>query len=316
MRRIIGKYEGEKRGPMLIVFGAMHGNENAGYKALELMIKMLDVEPVTNPHFYYNGIVLGLAGNLRAMKQKKRFINKDLNRCWTKENVEFAENHDKSELNEELLEIKESLSVIRKEIKRYKPERLYVLDLHTTSSNRGIFTIVPNNQNSIEIAVELGAPVITNLTNGLSGTSMQYFNTENMGVDTIALTFESGQHDDPLSINRAIAAITNCMKIIGSIDGRHIENRHNFLLVEYSKGLPKLCSLIMKHQIKPGDDFEMIPGFHNFQPVRKGDRLATDKNGPIYAASDGLMLMPLYQKQGAEGFFLIKVLDHDFKQTK
>lgn len=309
MRRVIGKYTGDQRGPLLVVFGAMHGNERAGVQAMDLMIKMLEVEPVTNPDFIYKGRVIGITGNLLALKQKKRFINKDLNRCWTKENVALAESGMKTDLSEEILEIKECMSIIRKEIRSYQPEILYVLDIHTTSSTGGIFTIVPDHPESIRIGVELEAPVITNMTDGLTGTSMQYFDTENLGVKTVSLTFECGQHDDPLSVNRAIAAITNCMKIIGSIDEQHIENRHNKLLIEYSKNLPKLSRLLLKYAITPEDEFEMKPGYQNFMLVREGEELGRNKNGPVYSPYEGMILMPLYQKQGDEGFFLVESVD-------
>ena len=306
MKRIIGSFSGDEKGPLLIVFGAMHGNEAAGIKAMDLMLKMIEVEPITNPAFHYKGKVIGLIGNLGALKRKKRFINKDLNRCWTVKNVNKAERKEKIALNEELQEIKECMKVIRKEIAEYQPEKLYVLDLHTTSSSGGIFTIVPENPESINIAIELEAPVITNMTQGLTGTSMQYFNTENMGVETVSLTFESGQHDDPLSVNRAIAAITNCMKIIGSIDGRHIENRHNNLLTEYSKNLPKLSKLLLKYEITRKDQFVMKPGYYNFKEVKEGEILGKDKRGDVKSPFDGLILMPLYQKLGNEGFFLVE----------
>ena len=87
INRVIGRYTGNKKGPLLIVFGAMHGNEPAGIKALDLMFKMLEVEPITNPDFHFRGRILGLCGNLRATQAGKRFIEKDLNRQWTKENA-------------------------------------------------------------------------------------------------------------------------------------------------------------------------------------------------------------------------------------
>jgi len=189
------------------------------------------------------------------------------------------------------------MKIIREEIKIYQPELVYVLDLHTTSSTGGIFTIVPDNDESVRIGMELGAPVITNMVQGLKGTSMQFFNTKNMGVQTVSLTFESGQHDHPLSINRAIAAVTNCMKIIGSVDGSHIENRHNVLLEVYSRNLPKVNRLLLKYEITSEDEFKMNPGYHNFKEVKKGE---------VRSPFDGMIIMPLYQKLGDEGFFLVE----------
>jgi len=267
-RRVIGKYTGEDRGPLLILFGAMHGNEQAGVKAIDLMIKMLEVEPITNPAFKFRGKVVGIVGNLEAFKKKRRFIDRDLNRCWIRENVDKAFEPEHQNDFAELAEIRAIIQQVLREIKTYKPNKVYVLDLHTTSSFGGIFTIVPEDQKTINIGKELGAPVITNMTKGLLGTTMQYFTSDNLGLPTACFTFESGQHEDPLSVNRAIAAITNCMKIIGSIDGKHIENRHNTLLIEYSTNLPKLSRLLMKHLITREDEFKMKEGYHNFQAVK------------------------------------------------
>ena len=122
----------------------------------------------------------------------------------------------------------------------------------------------------------------------------------------MAVVFEAGQHDEALSINRAIAAITNCMRTIGSVRGEDVENRHDDILREYAKHLPKVAELIKVHRVHPGDNFMMTPNYKNFQPIKKGEILATDKNGAIKAEEDSMVLMPLYQKQGEDGFFLVK----------
>ena len=85
-----------------------------------------------------------------------------------------------------------------------------------------------------------------------------------------------------------------------------VENRHDSLLIEYSKDLPKIAELVKVHSIGPLDEFRMRPGYRNFQPVRRGEQLAEDRHGTIQAPEDALILMPLYQAQGSDGFFLIK----------
>jgi succinylglutamate desuccinylase len=50
--------------------------------------------------------------------------------------------------------------------------------------------------------------------------------------------------------------------------------------------------------------FKMFPGFQNFSPIRKGEPLATDRHGIVYAPNGGCILMPLYQGQGNDGFFI------------
>ena len=48
----------------------------------------------------------------------------------------------------------------------------------------------------------------------------------------------------------------------------------------------------------------MKPGYSNFDPIRKGEVLGTDRNGKVSAIEKGLVLMPLYQKLGEDGFFI------------
>ena len=308
--RVICKYRGTNPGPLLIVFGGMHGNEPAGIKAIEMMASMLKVEPITNPDFEYNGTFLGMIGNMQAYQKNQRFIKKDLNRSFTKENIEIVENTPESELKDELLEIKQILKAVRETINEVKPEKVVVLDLHTTSSYGGIFTITTDDPESLRIAVELHAPVIKGMLNGIKGTTLHYFTKENFGIDMTPVTFESGQHDENLSINRAIAAITNCMRTIGSVSPEHVENQHDTLLIEHSRNLPKVSELISKHSIIEGDNFTMNPNYKNFQKIQSGEIIAKDKKGPIEAPEDALLLMPLYQSQGEDGFFLIKKLEY------
>lgn len=307
MQRIIGTHTGEDKGPLLIIFGGMHGNEPAGVKALELVFKMVEVEPITNPDFKFKGRVIGLRGNVRALTQQKRFINRDLNRQWTKENVERIKKTDYQNLDEEEREIRENLYIIEREIEDYQPDKIVVLDIHTTTAYGGIFGIATEDPESLRIAVELHAPVILGLISGIKGTSLHYFSKDTFPhLDITPVCFEAGQHDEKLSVNRAIAAIINCFRTIGCVKAEDVENRHNSLLQEYSSDLPKVSRLISVHTIAADDGFVMKPGFKNFQTIQKGETLAVDRRGEIKAASDGMILMPLYQKQGEDGFFLIE----------
>lgn len=313
MERIIGRYEGAEKikGPLLICLGSIHGNEPAGMKALELMFKMLEVEPITNPNFTFRGRLLGLRGNLRAIQAGKRYLKKDLNRQWTVDNVNRVMTTDVGELEAEDLEIREIINIIKEEVEVYQPEKVVLLDLHTTTAFGGIFTVITDDPESLKIGLELHAPVIKGLLKGIKGTSLHYFNTKNLGVPTVAVCFESGQHQEALSINRAIAAITNCMRTIGCVRSEDVENQHDRLLIEFSKGLPKVSQLIMTHPIGETDEFVMRPGYKNFQPVQERESVADDQNGPIKIIKTGYILMPLYQKQGNDGFFLIESIDDE-----
>lgn len=303
--RIIGIYEGQKKGPLLFLIGAMHGNEPAGVKAINLVLKMLEVEPITNPTFEFRGKVIGLIGNVKAFNQQKRYIDQDLNRSWTYKSIEAVKNNEIKNTAEQE-EIKELLDIIHVEIQNYSPEQVYFVDLHTTSSFGGIFSIVGDEEESIEMAKSLHAPVIKGMLKGIQGTLMHYFNTENMGIKTHTITFESGQHEEDESSNRAIAGIINLMRSINCVDADCVENRHDKILIEYAMNLPEIVELVDQYKINDSEIFEMKPGYENFQKISKGEVLAKNQFGPIVAENDGLILMPLYQKQGDDGFFIVK----------
>lgn len=308
--RIIGTYDNNNEGPLLFVFGGMHGNEPSGVLALEEMFEMLKREPETNPDFVFHGRIVGIKGNLAAFKENKRFIVKDLNRQFTLENIHRIQNaKNDAELDSEDKELRDLLELINEEIEAYDPKKLVFLDMHTTTAFGGIFSIATNDPESQRIAVELHAPVIRKLIDGIQGTTLHYFNKENFGRNTVAVTFESGQHDEALSIKRAIAAITNCLRSIGCVSADVVENKHDSILIEYSKGLPKIADLLYCHSIAPSDDFKMKEGYKNFHHVKKDEVLAFDKNGEIRSKNDGRILMPLYQKQGEDGFFIIKTIE-------
>ena len=303
--RIIGNYEGEEKGILLLCIASIHGNEPAGVQALELVFKMIDVEPITNPDFIFHGKIIGLKGNLPAIEKKRRFIDQELNRLWTEENVtriKALEGHERNVEEQELIEL---LSEIEAQIELYQPKRVVILDLHTTAAYGGIFTLVSDKPESLRIGLEMHAPVIRKMLYGIIGTAVQYFNKSTLGVDCTSLVFESGQHNEPLSVNRAIAAIINCMRTIGCVQEGDVEYRHDDLLVEFSRELPKVANMVYRHPVKPEDDFAMRPGYRNFQDIKKGEWLANDKNGKILAQHDGLILMPLYQLQGEDGYFII-----------
>ncbi len=307
--RIIGRHTGSQPGPLIIAFGAMHGNELAGVRAIDMVFRMLKVEPQQNSAFVFHGRMLGIRGNLQACQLGVRYLQKDLNRQFTAENIQRTRQQQNHQLKAEDLELKAILDLVDAEIADYQPSELFVIDLHTTTADGGIFSIASEAPRSLQLAKSLHAPVITGMLKGLQGTTLHHFCCDHFPCPTTSVTFEAGQHEDPLSTRRAIAALLNLLRSVGCVRSEDVENRHDDILMNYSKGLPKVAELLKVHSVKQEDRFQMEPGFQNFQPVRKGQLLANDKNGPIYAGYDCHILMPLYQNQGEDGFFLIQVVE-------
>ena len=307
--RVIGIFDENHRGPLIFMFGGIHGNETAGVKALEYLIKMLEVEHITNETFQFKGRLITLKGNIQALEARKRYINRDLNRMFRKgllENVLI-----KNKWTGEEKELVEIIDLIRKSIADYHPDEIFVLDLHTTTAKGGIFTIIDDSPKALQIGLDLKAPVIEGFLDGINGTILHYLNADNLHQNCTALCFEAGQHEDPYSVNRCIAAAVNFLSTVGAVEKMHIESRHHRILHEYANGHPVHSRLVYTHKITEGDRFIMKPGFQNFDNIDKGQLLARDINGDIYAPVKGKILMPHYQEQGEDGFFIVEPMSEE-----
>ncbi|MFT4686207.1 MAG: succinylglutamate desuccinylase [Neolewinella sp.] len=303
--RIIGYYRGPEAGPLVVAIGGIHGNEPAGVRALERLVEMLENEPRLNPGFNFKGDFLALRGNLEALSQGKRYIDVDLNRIWRPlgslpDQFVTSEDH----------ELHELLAAIETAVEEAPLSELVLLDIHTTTAEGGIFAITGDDAPSLSLAAEMSVPVIKGMLSGLQGTTLHYFRGDHFdtSLPVRAITFEAGHHNDPLSIDLALAATINLLRALGCVRDEDVSNLHDHRLRESAAYLPRLTELAYVHKIAHDgcDNFQMKPGYKNFQRIVKGELLATDKNGDITTPTDGFLLMPLYQKQGEEGFFVVR----------
>jgi succinylglutamate desuccinylase len=303
--RVIGHYRGAEPGPLVIALGGIHGNEPAGVQGLERLFDLLAEEPYINPTFSFKGELLALRGNLSALAAGVRYIETDLNRIW-----EPAERRKKRPRTKEDQELDELLAVIEHAIAESPLSDLVLLDLHTTTADGGLFAITGDDDPSLSLAVEMYVPVVKGMLDGLQGTTLEYFRTGHAtnGRPVRAVVFESGNHYDPASVDLAVAGTINLLRALGCVRDEDVNTLHDEKLREASAALPRMTELVYVHNIsKDGSDhFQMKSGYHNFQRVRQGEELAHDRHGPIYCPVDGFLLMPLYQKLGKEGFFIVK----------
>jgi len=304
--RVLGRFDGVERGPLLIAIGAMHGNEPAGVLAIERLFELLAHERAFKPSFTYRGRFVGLTGNRNALAQGRRYLRYDLNRWLNPERIERLRDHE--ELSDEDEEAVALTDAVRDEISAYEPSYVVVIDLHTTTADGGFFSIVNESPGSRAIALDLHAPVILGMLEGLADTSLHYFSTPQLGLPVTSIVFESGSHGDPKSVDRALSALVNTMRSIGSVHPRDVEDHHNETLQNEARDLPQLVRFRYAHAITPSDRFTMRPGYVNFSPVVEGEILGQDVRGDVASPLTGLILMPLYQAQGEDGFFLVEEL--------
>ena len=128
LQRVIGSFGSASAGPTLIVMTGMHGNEPAGGLACERLARRLDAEPID-----LKGRFVALRGNLKALAQRTRYLDRDFNRSWTKERVARALAHKEKEPFAEADELREVHATIASIVAEANGP-VYFLDLHTTSA--------------------------------------------------------------------------------------------------------------------------------------------------------------------------------------
>lgn len=301
MERIIGEYGDISKGKLLIVLAGIHGNELAGIRALEEIFDFLNQNNIS-----FNGKIVGFLGNIKALETESRFLHKDLNRQWYASKIKKLHLLPYGMLNtQEDKEQKELFTAIENILDSANSRKdIFMMDLHTTSAKGGCFTITNNLRESLAQARKIPVPTINGMTNILKGTTIEYF--ENLEIPAIA--FEAGQHEEEASITRMKASIMLMLANLSIIDSKNLKSFQNDLdeLESFNKNLPSAVEVVYHHPIEEDDAFEMNQGYINFQLIAKNEALAKDKNGVILSKIDGMILMPLYQKKGNDGFFVVK----------
>lgn len=291
---VIGAYIGNPSGPTLIVVGGVHGNERAGVMALSGLS-----DEVARMDDKLKGRVYFLAGNTRALARGKRFVDVDLNRSWKTRTMSGDEAYEFFNSSEgiELAELDQLLDSIL----ITAMDEVFVVDLHSTSSDGMPFATVGDTLRNRDFAQKFPVPILLGIEEELEGTLLEYLNN----AGTVTLGFEGGQHLSPQTVENHRALVWLALANSGILDKRDvpdIDASQSRLLDKTAAGA--VFEIIHRHPVRPDDGFEMNLGFNNFDPIERGQIIATDKNGAVTAPQSGQILMPLYQKLGEDGFFI------------
>ena len=297
--RILGRRDGPAEGPLLICVAGLHGNEPAGVLALQRVFRALGGDGALGLH----GRFVGLAGNRKALARRCRFLDLDLNRIWTEHELRKARRRPEAAEDEEMADLARHLRELLGGTADERRHEIFVLDLHTASGPGPAFTVLDDTLPNREFALDLQAPVVLGIEEELQGTLMHYISD----LGFTAVGFESGRHDDPVAVDLAEAAVWIALESSGVLDPGHPRVRESCeRLIEASRRLPRVVEVRYRHAISPDVGFRIAEGLAGFERVTEGQILGSDHRGPIAAREPGLVLMPLYQEQGDEGFFLVR----------
>ena len=303
-QHLIGELDGGEDGPKIIAIAGLHGNEPTGVEALEELMEIL--APYEDQ---VNGCFLALKGNVEALKLNKRFIDEDMNRLWRTSILDKIRRNKRENLSTtERKMIKDLLTILDPLILTHVgDEKLILADLHTFSGERGMFTITIRDEDHIQLLSQLKVPLIYGIEHTLHGTTMDF--ADEWGH--LGFAFEAGSHGSEEAKKNAIAGMLILLVASGYLHASTLPNFGEYYdyLMEQVHHLPSRVKFIYKHIIEEGDNFKMRPGFKNFDRVEVGDWLANDICGKIKAQARGFLLMPLYQEQGNDGFFIVEDCD-------
>ncbi|MBT8254421.1 MAG: aspartoacylase [Flavobacteriaceae bacterium] len=296
--RFIGKIENQT-GPTVVFYAGIHGNEPAGIFALKQAFDTISPNQV-------NGSIYAISGNLSALRKSQRFIKQDLNRIWSEENLKALEN--KTVLSDEEHEQFELYEILKTILNKNSPP-YYFIDLHTTSSETLPFITINDALINRKFADQYPVPIVLGIEEHLDGPLLSYIN----GKGYVSVGFESGQHDNENAISNALAFVYLTLGLTASINKDEFPeiDTHYEQLKRYARKLNDVFEIIHLHRLQNGDSFKMYPDFESFQNIKKGTLLA-EANGEILKATySARIFMPLYQKKGKEGYFIIRKI-HPF----
>ncbi|WP_121666547.1 succinylglutamate desuccinylase/aspartoacylase domain-containing protein [Mesonia aquimarina] len=291
--RIIGTYDSKKKGPLLLITAGVHGNEPSGVQALLNVFKELNkTKPVIK------GTILGLAGNKKALNKNKRYIDEDLNRTWTIENLEKKkiESHEEKEMYE--------IINVLDEFPEEEYTKRYFIDCHTTSSDSLPYMSVQDVNDNNKWAHNFPTYIVKGFSDIITGDIDHYLSRSGF----TGFVFEAGEHTSKHAIENHEGMIWLALEKACRLNLKDISIYpacvENFASINAPN--QKTFEISYRKGILPEDKFEMQPGYQNFQEIKKGELLAILNGKEIKSKWNARIFMPLYQKQGDDGFFIIE----------
>ena len=293
-QRLVGALRSREPGPSLIVVGGIHGNEPAGLRAAQRVLGRLAEVPL-------RGELVVLAGNVRALRLGLRYQRRDLNRQWSaRALLPPPAGVDADPDDAERLEQAELRTALDEAVARARGPVAF-LDLHTTSADGIPFVMVGDTLRHRAFARAFPLPLILGLEEQLDGVLSEYMTARGC----VTLACEGGQHQSPAAADNLEALLWLALSAAGLVDASRVpEHEAAWAHLDRARhGLPRVIEVLFRHPVVPEDEFVMEPGFANIAPVRSRQVVARDRRGELRAPSDGMILLPLYQVQGADGFF-------------
>lgn len=303
LERTVGIKDDGRPGPLVLITAGLHGNEPAGVRALRGLLHRLEDVPT-------GGRIVGLAGNLAALREGVRHQGLDLNRLWTEGNVRaLGDRAPEDDLPDEA-ELRALFSAVEAErtAAHSHARDVVLIDLHSTSADGGAFSVVPDSLPSRRLGRAIGLPAVLGLEERIEGPLMTWLVAQG---DT-AVVVEGGQHAAGSTQDVLLMSLIVALDHLGVLPEGHASLASARAVLTEARGdAPEVLDLVYAHDLPEGTRFAMNEGWTNFKQVAENQELAHEfppgePGRPVDAPLAGYMLMPLYQGLGSEGFFLCR----------
>lgn len=252
----IFKKEGQTKGKTVAIFGGIHGDERVGVEVIDKLRSELEIDA---------GTVYLAYGNLQAIKKGARCGEKNLNRCFVRDNKGTLYEEIRAQELMNILDICDGL-----------------LDLHSFANPRGdAFAIC--EENAFDIVKQFDIPVISSGWSKLdAGATDAYMHNQNK----VGICLECGPHHKLAeSLQRANMAVDVFLKHFGCID-RSVT----------SDGNVKRHICVQNTIVRETGDFLFDREYKNFDLLEEEKVFATDGNKKHIAKKGDCIILPTPQE--------------------
>lgn len=286
-----------------MLMAGLHGNEPAGIAAVRRLLATLERHGCG-----VRGRVEAVAGNLAALAVNRRFIDQDLNRLWTARQVAALDRSRPEDDDTERREQRALLAILRARATEAaaREQPLVMIDLHSTSGPSVPFSIINDTLRSRQLATATRVPLILGLEESVSGTLLDF--AEDQGHAYVL--FEGGEHRHPetaVMLEAAVWRVLVALDVVRENDVPGLDDQWARLAASV-RAAPRLLEVTYRHEVPEGNGFRMLSGHRGFEKVSAGQVVAEDRHGGVAIPADGVLLLPLYQDKGDDGFFLARAV--------
>lgn len=278
-------YKSANEGPVLAIFGAVHGNEKCGTAAIQRLIGEFDTGNLTLAR---GRVILLPIANPGAYEKDVRFIDRNLNRYLTKD-----------------IDPKGYEDFLNPHICSTLDDADILLDLHSYESEGEEFIFLGESDEENEFAKSLGVSDFVYGWSEAFASSSAKGSAESIGTTEyirqkggLGITLECGHHNNNTNLAVGYEAIIRALKHLDMIAEEWED-------VASNDNQPEMRCVKMQTVFYKEHEGQWTKAWKHYDAVSEGEVLAEYDNGEkITAPEDGFIVLPkAHAKIGGEWFY-------------